>query len=56
MTPSEETGWPGLYFDPNEPNPLIWERDLHFVSQMFHDWECGPLWSRAIDHGQPLKL
>ncbi|KAI0140309.1 hypothetical protein BJ166DRAFT_598133 [Pestalotiopsis sp. NC0098] len=56
MTPSEETGWPGLYFDPNEPNPLIWERDLHFVSQMFHDWECGPLWSRAIDHGQPLKF
>lgn len=56
MTKTEQEGWPGLIFDKGKPNPLIWERDLHFISQMFDDkWKAGPTWSRAWDYGQPLE-
>jgi hypothetical protein len=45
MTDSERMGWDGLEFDPNEKNPLLWERDLHFVSQMFKEkWGPAATW------------
>ena len=54
---SEKYGWNGLAFDPTKESPLFWERDMHFVSKMFHeDWKGERMWSRAIDHGQTLKF
>ncbi|ETS76888.1 hypothetical protein PFICI_10762 [Pestalotiopsis fici W106-1] len=56
-TRAERKGWNGLVFNPQEKSPLIWERDMHFVSQMFNDdWQHSRVWSRAIDHGQPQRL
>ncbi|KAF7538157.1 hypothetical protein G7054_g3141 [Neopestalotiopsis clavispora] len=56
-TMSEKYGWNGLAFDPTKESPLFWERDMHFVSKMFHeDWKGERMWSRAIDHGQTLKF
>ncbi|KAK9419136.1 putative Zn(2)-C6 fungal-type domain-containing protein [Seiridium unicorne] len=55
-TPTEKEGWDKLVFDPEQPSPLIWERDLHFVSQMFDDnWSPKRTWSRDWDYGQDLK-
>ncbi|KAH8204726.1 hypothetical protein TruAng_001060 [Truncatella angustata] len=57
VTDAEKKGWEGLYFDRTQPSPLIWERDMHFVSQMFKDdWSAQKTWSRAWDFGQELSV
>ncbi|KAI1849908.1 hypothetical protein JX265_013495 [Neoarthrinium moseri] len=47
-TDAERYGWDGLIID--HKYPLIWERDLHFVSQMFKkDWAPEDTWRRSMD-------
>lgn len=55
-TEMEKYGWDGLEFDHTQPSPLIWERDMHFVSKMFQEnWTPERTWSRAWDVGQDLR-